>query len=269
MAITTLAGAISGVQYPRDFVKAGVTAVSGRPFSYIYQGGMPNAAAAPSPGIGGAVLTSYAGQMPFTNPVSGNSYLARLQCQSTAPGTLWLCDRLWHNSGIDVTSIVEQAFTASAQIPARDRDGTTTGNGVYAAVEVSAAVGAGTPTLTLKYTNTAGTAGQLGVNQLATVASSAAGSFYTIGLATGDTGIQKAESLTLSQTWTSGTIHVVLFRVIAMLEVPLGSVISNSVDVITSGFPRMYDDSVPFLVWVSAAGASSQTVNGQMIVTQG
>ena len=267
MAITTIDGALAGMQPARDFYKALTgTMVAGRPHSLFYTAGIPGPAAAPSPGIGGAVLTSYAGQLPFTNPGAGSTYLARIHGQATIAGTLMLCDRLWHNSGIDATSTAEQTFTSSAQIPARDANGANSGEQVFAAVEVSTAVGAGTPTLTLKYTNQAGTADKTATNIVSTVASSIAGTFYPIGLAAGDTGIQKAQSLTLSTTWSSGTIHVVLYRVIARLE--LSAQIPNALDLLTSGFARLHDNSVPFLVFIPNTTTSSN-IFGQAIWTQG
>lgn len=268
MAIVTLDGALAGMQYPREFIKAVTgTLVAGRPHSLFYLAGMPGAAVAPSPGLVGAALTTYSGQIPFTNPGSGlNTYLARLQAQATQAGSLLLCDRLWHNSGISATSTSEQVFTSSAQIPARDALGTNSGEQVLAAVEVSGVTGAGTPTLTLKYTNQSGTADKTATNVVATVASSIAGTFYPIGLAAGDRGIQKAQSIQLSATWTSGTIHAVLYRILARLE--LQAQIPNAIDALTSGFPRLYDNTVPFLVFIPNTTTTSN-ISGSVVWTQG
>jgi hypothetical protein len=267
MAITTLDGALAGMQYPREFAKGLTgTMVAGRPHSLFYLAGIPGAGVAPTPGIGGEQLTTLSGQIPFSNPVSGNTHLARFQAQATIAGTLLLCDRLWQNSGLDVTSTGEQTFTASAVIPARDANGAASGDQVFAGVEVSTATGAGTPTLTLKYTNQAGTTGKTATNVVSTVASSIAGTFYPIGLAAGDTGIQKAESLTLSATWTSGTIHVVLYRVLARLE--LTAQVGNAIDSLTSGFPRLHNNTVPFLIFIPNTTTTSN-ISGQVIYTQG
>jgi hypothetical protein len=268
MAIITLDGALAGMQYPRELVKAQTsTLVVGRPHSLLYAAGIPGAGVAPTPGIGGAVLTTYPGQIPFTNPASGlNTYLARLQALSNQAGTLLLCDRLWHNSGISITSTAEQTFTGSLQIPARDALGTDAGEQVLAAVEVSGVTGSGTPTLTLKYTNQGGTADKTATNVINTVASSIAGTFYPIGLASGDRGIRKAQSLQLSATWTSGTIHVVLYRILARLE--LLAQIPQAIDAITSGFPRLYDNSVPFPVFIPTA-TTGAIIIGHAIFTQG
>lgn len=267
MTITTLDGVLAGMQFPREFVK-GLTGamVAGRPHSLFYLAGIPGAGVAPTPGIGGEVLTTLLGQLPFSNPVSGNTYLSRFQAQATIGGTLLLCDRLWQNSGIDETLTTEQVFTGASVIPARDANGLANGDQVYAGVEISTVVGAGTPTLTLKYTNQAGATGKTATNIINTVAASIAGTFYPIGLAAGDTGIQKAESLTLSATWTSGEIHVVLYRVLARLE--LQAQLGNAIDALTGGFPRMYNNTVPFLIFIPNTTTTSN-ISGQAIWSQG
>lgn len=268
MAITSLDGVVAGMRTP-DYIAKAVTGatIAGRPVSLFYTAGVPGAAIAPTPGLAGAALTSYAGQLGFTNPVSGNSYLARFQGQSSAQGgVLLLCDRLWHNSGIVITQTTAQTVNSVAW-PARDAAGSTNGEDIIIGVEVSTATGAGTPTLTLGYTNQAGTAGKSGTNVGATSASSPIGTFYPIGLAAGDTGVRSVQTFTLSATWTSGTIHLVAYRVLAALELPAAG-IGNAIDALTSGMPRLYDNTVPFLVFIPG-GTATTNVGGQMIITQG
>lgn len=267
MAITTLDGVVAGMQYPRPFAKAATpTLVAGRPHSLFYLAGVPGAAVAPTPGIAGAALTSYAGQMPFTNPISGNSYLARLQAQATIPGTLLLCDRLWHNSGLVMTSTGAQTIN-SAAFPARDADGSTNGNQVLIGLEVTTATGAGTPTLSMSYTNDAGVAGKAGAGILTGVASSAVGAFYPMGLAAGDKGVRSIQTFTLSATWTSGAASLVAYRELARLELT-GAHTPNAIDALTSGFPRLFDNSVPFLLFIPSTTTASN-ISGQAIWTQG
>lgn len=268
MAITTLDGVIAGCQKPQFFFKAlSGTLVAGRPYSPFYTAGVPGAAVAPTPGISGAALTSYLGQLPFTNPGSGTSYLARFVGLSSAqPGQLILADRLWHNSGITITSTTAQTVNSVA-FPARDQDGSTDGKGVLLGVEVSTATGTGTPTITVDYTNSAGTASRTGTNIIATNNSSPIGTFYPIGLAAGDVGVRSVQSLTLSATWTSGTIHLVAYRILSVI--PLGSgAISTAVDVVTGGMPQMFNNTVPFVMFVPIT-TSSTSLQGSMTVTQG
>lgn len=267
MAITTLDGAIAGMQYPREFVKAVTgTMVAGRPHSTFYLAGCPGAAVAPTPGLGGTALTTYAGQIPFTNPVSGNTYLARMAGQATIAGQLLLVDRLWHNSGITITSTSAQTINSVAW-PARSADGTVNGEGVLIGVEVSGATGAGTPTLTISYTNQAGASGKTATNIVATVASSIAGTFYPIGLAAGDTGVRSIQTFTLSATWTSGTIHLVAYRILARLELTIANT-PNAIDALTSGFPRLFDNSVPFVIFIPSTTTTSN-ITGNVVWTQG
>lgn len=267
MAITTWDGALAGMKPPAEIVKAATgTLVAGRPHTQWYQAGMPGAGVASNAGIDGEILTSpVSGQIPFTNPSSGNSYLARMVGQATQGGTLMLIDKIWVNSGITITSTATQNITG-AQIPNRDANGANVGVGVYAAIEVSGATGAGTPTITVGYKNTAGQS-KTANNINPTVASSIAGTFYPIALAAGDTGIQSVESVKLSATWTSGTIHVVLYRVIARLNLTTANT-PNAIDFMTGGFPRIYDDSVLTTVFIPYT-TSSSIITGHIIVAQG
>lgn len=267
MAITTLDGVLAGMQYPRSFVKATVaTSPAGRQVSLFYQAGFPGAAVAPTPGVAGAALTSYAGQIPFSNPVSGNSYLARLQASVNNAGTLILADRLWHNSGLSMTSTSPQTVNSVAW-PARDALGTTNGNQVLIGVEISTVAGTGTPTLSMSYTNDAGTAGKTGTAILTGGTATTLGSFYLMGLDAGDTGVRSVESFTLSATWTSGAMHLVAFREIARIDIAATN-LSSSIDALTGGFPRLFDNTVPFLMFLPSA-SSGAIASGQMIVTQG
>lgn len=268
MAITTLDGVIAGCQKPQFFFKAlSGTLVAGRPYTPFYAAGVPGAAVAPTPGISGAALTSYSGQLPFTNPGSGTSYLARFVGNLGAQtGQLILADRLWHNSGITITSTTAQTVN-SVTFPARDQDGTTDGKGVLLGVEVSTQTGAGTPTITVDYTNSAGTGSRTGTNIIATNATSPVGTFYQIGLAAGDVGVRSVQSLTLSATWTSGTIHLVAYRILSILPIGVTG-IAAAVDVVTGGMPQMFNNTVPFLIYVPT-GTTSTGIQGSMTVTQG
>ena len=248
MAITSLDLAIAGERPVEEYAKAVTgTLVAGRPFSPFYLAGVPGAAVAPTPGLAGAALTSYAGQIPVP-PASGNTHLAYFQCTSSAQsGGVILADRLWHNSGFTITLATAQTVNSVAW-PARDKNGATLGDGVYLGVEVSTATGAGVPTITVSYTNSAGVAGRTATNTVPTVATSAAGTFYPIGLAAGDVGVRSVQTLTLSATWTSGTIHLVAYRPI----MPLGLVaagLPSTVNAVTGNLARVYDNSVPFLIY--------------------
>lgn len=275
MAITTLDGVIAGMQAPQPFMKVGVTmaaVAAQRAYTPWYATGNPGASVAPTIGINGEAVTYSlntpanvtGGKLIRNNPVSGNAHLARLAANATSAGTLWLIDRLWQNSGLVVTSTTAQAITP-ATLPARDNAGSTNGAGVMAAIEWSAAGGAGTPTVTLTYTDQDGDTGATGT--FTGVASPPAGTFEIFKLAAGDTGIRAPTSFIQSATRTSGTMHLVLFRVIAQIEVTAAN-IGNAIDALTSGLPRIYDNSVLQFVWFPTA-TTATTITGQYIETQG
>lgn len=270
MAITTLDGALAGMQPARYFAKNVTgTMVAGRPWSTWALAGNPGAGSF-SASLSGVALDSTSanvnGQIPFTDPVSGNSYLARFQAGATISGTLLLCDRLWHNGGFTITTTTAQTVN-SATFPARDLAGSTNGDGVLVGIEVSAACGAAAPAPTLTYTNQAGTGSRTASLSFPTANSPAAGSFFPFGLQAGDTGVRSIQSLTLGTSWVSGTINLVAYRVIAALELT-GAFVPNAIDAITSGFQKLHNGTVPFLIFIPSTTTTS-SISGQMIVTQG
>jgi len=274
MAITTLDGAIAGFQTPQPITKTGITmaAVGAmRGYTPWYAAGSPGASTATSIGVNGEAVTpalaSTGGRILRTNPAGGvNAHLGRLAINASNPGTLWLIDRLWQNSGLSVTSTAGQAIT-SATLPARDGNGGTLGANVLAAIEWSATGGAGTPTVTLNYNDQDGNAG---TGTLTAVANPPVGTFEIFTLGAGDTGIRSltsASSFQQSATRNSGTQHLVLFRVLAQVEVTAAN-IGNAVDALTSGLPRIYNDSVLQLVWFPSATTATNFL-GTYTETQG
>jgi hypothetical protein len=173
---------------------------------------------------------------------------------------------MWHNGGFTITSATSQTVT-SAAFPARDNTGTTDGAGVLLGLEVSASCGAAAPTITIGYTNSANTATRSATNYIATANSPAAGSFFPIGLQAGDIGVRSVQTLTLSVSWISGTINLVAYRPLAALECT-AAFVPNAIDALTSGFPRLFNDTVPFLVFIPSTTTTSN-ITGSVVWTQG
>jgi hypothetical protein len=207
--------------------------------------------------LNGVVLSQsggiIAGAVPFYDPTpspdSQQIYLAKVAQTGMAIGQ-WgmLCDRLWHNGGYTITSTSVQSSTTPAW-PPRDENGSSNGVNVLLGLEVSATVGAASGTVTVKYTNQAGTTGQTAVGLgYGVVSGGAAGLFYPISLAAGDYGVRALESIQLSATWTSGTINMVAYRPLAMFVCNTGSGSNpSSLNFMNSGV-RMYPGSVPFFL---------------------
>ena len=275
MAITTLDGVISGAKPPMPIIKTGVTmAATGamRGYTLWYAAGNPGASVATAIGVNGEAVnaattsaTSIQGRIPRAEAVSpAEAYLSRLAITASQAGVLWLIDRVWHNSGLPAANTVAQAITPAA-LPPRDAYGTANGNAIMAAVEWSAAGGAGTPTVTLTYTDSAGNPSATGT--LTGVASPPIGTFEIFTLAAGDVGIRAPTSFIQSATRTSGTQHLVLFRVIAQLEVTTGN-IGNAIDALTAGMPEIYPYSVLQLLWFPSSTTATNFM-GTYIESQG
>lgn len=264
MAITTLDGVVAGFQTPQYFAKAGTGGVAGRFTSFFNANGIPGRAAISTAGRGGQTLTSYPGQIPFTNPPVGQkSYLAKFLCGTRDNGTFMLCDRVWHNSGFDVTTTGSQAFTGCPNFDRDINNATGVGEGIYIGVEYYSAINS-TATINVTYTNSAGDTGRTGTTGLN--ASMTTTNFQPFTLAAGDTGVRSIQSAAITAAAASGTLSFVAYRPIALV----GAVSSNasaSIDALTSGFPEIYNDSVLFVIGIGAAGNVSLV--GSLAVTQG
>jgi hypothetical protein len=245
------------------------TMVAGRPQSLWPLAGSPGAGSYNAT-ANGAVLSSSssipAGAIPHVDPVSGNSYLARLSAMATQSGVLLLCDRLWVNQ-LTVNSTSLQSITTPTW-PARDAAGSTDGDGILVGIETSAAASATAATITMTYTNEAN-AGSKTANfvDAPSAAVTLAGAFFRLGLAAGDKGVRSIQSFQFGTAWTTGTINAVAYRPLAALEL-IGGNIGNAIDALTSGFPRLFDGTVPFLIFIPSTTTTSN-ISGSFIESQG
>lgn len=265
----TIDAALAGARHPFGFHKVtGTMEAAGVRHSLWLAAGMPGAATVPSAGLAGEALAfPVSGQLPWVNPVTGETRLFRCAAGASSSGRLLLCDRLWQNSGLAVTTTTAQTIN-SVTWPARcvGVPPNTNGNFIQLAIEVSTATTNGSPitNTTISYTNQAGTAGRTG-----TIASfpatAAAGTFVEFNLAAGDTGVRSVQSCTLGTSYGGGAIHLVAFRRLFALELP--DLTGRSEDMLTSGYPQFYDDSVPFFLW-HPTGTATTTITGEIQVTQ-
>ncbi len=268
MAITTLDGVLAGAKVPDFFQKTGITmaAVSTvRWHSHFYAAGR-TAGVAPSSGVnGGSHSSPLTGALAVPASVGGqNIHLMRAAVRANQVANIVIADRLWTNSGLSTTLTTSQAISPAA-LPARSNDETANGLGVLAAIEWSATGGAGTPNATITYTDQGGATGNTGL--VASVASPPVGTFELFPLASGDSGVRSIQSFQWSATHTSGTFHLVLFRPLISLFVPIANA-ESAVDALTSGFPRLFDGTCPFILQVPAA-TTATTISGHWITTQG
>jgi hypothetical protein len=95
----------------------------------------------------------------------------------------------------------------------------------------------------------------------------AVGSFIPLPLAAGDVGVQTIASLTLSATMTSGAFSLVAYRELASIPVTAANILS-AVDAVTSGFPQLFNNTVPFVLFLPTT-TTAPVINASLIVTQG
>lgn len=267
MAITTLDAAVSGAQPTVPYIKLGTTmpTVGGlRCYNPRYASGNPGPATAPSAGVNGTAITGPGSQIIRANPATGSAYVMGVDMTGTANGTLWLIDRLWENSGLSVTLTTAQAITPAA-LPARDRTGTSSGVDVMAGIEWTAAGGAGTPTVTLTYTDQTGATGKSAT--FTALASAPVGTFEIFQPGAANGGVRAPTSFIQSATRTSGSMSLVLFRKLAVVPCPISNV-ASAIDFLTGYAQRVYNDScLEFLWWPT--GTTAMSFFGGYTETQG
>jgi len=181
--------------------------------------GYPTAGATPSSGLAGDIPTAATlGALPMAASGPGTLYAARMQAgfsTSGQAGLVVLYDRVWHNSGISATVTTAQTINSVA-LNRPDANGKE----VEAWWQVYAAMGAGTPNVTLTYTDQDGNTAQSGSSGVlaTTMAVNRTGPFI---LASGDTGVRSIQTWQADATFTSGTIGLVLRRPLLYLAVPV------------------------------------------------
>lgn len=271
MALTTLAAlnsALPGQRFEWQKTPAGL--VSAAWYSPWTVAGLPGQGVAPSSGLGGNVPTSATvGAFPFVNPASGFSYLARLNATmgisgSSSPLTLAVYDRLWHNSGISSTITTAQTVSANdAAAVALTRSGAV---GAEAWWEVYVVMGAGTPTVTLTYTNQSGTSSRTGSSG-ALATTMALGRTERFTLNAGDTGVKSIQTWQASATFSSGTIGLVIRKLLCAEFLEAKG--SPSVrDALRTGMPRIYDDACLEVLFLPTTG-TAPNCPFSMFVAQG
>lgn len=271
MAISDMNSIAAGIIGPPTlFGKAALTAEAiGTGVTCWYEPGLIGAGAAPTGGLNGVVFTgpSVTGQIPMPAAVAGKTTsIERFSLvHAGGIGSVWLIDRMWGNVPV-VTTTGAQAVTSPAW-PARDISASTNGAGVYLTLEVSATTGnAGAITnTTASYTNSAGTAGRTATLSSAPI-TALTGTWLPFNLQAGDLGVRSVQSITLGTSYVSGAVHLIAFRYITDLPVPLTATGYASAFP-GNGLPTVWDASVLQLVyWPSSTTVG--TVAGSVTYVQ-
>lgn len=189
---------------------------------------------------------------------------------TTAPAVMMLVDLVLFYRVTSVTVTTAQTLDNTITLP-RYTDGA--GLMAFAWNTSATAMGAATPTITLNYTNQAGTAGRTTPTVLPTCKTAAANGLILysgtgagkynpfIPLAGGDTGIRSIQSLTLSASYVSGEFAIALCK--PLITLPIGALgVVTERDYVNGlpSLPRVYDGAN--LIWLMGSGAATPVNSG-------
>lgn len=194
--------------------------------------------------------------------INASAYTA---AATVAPCILMLVDLLGFYRVTTTTVITAQTLNNTVTLPRY-----TSGDGVQAFIFANNAValGAGTPSFTLNYTNSASTSGRVtptvlpigktaAANGLIVYSGNGAGKFGPfIPQQGGDRGIQSIQSITQSATYTSGEYSIGMCKPLLTLPITtLGVACERDLMNQIPSLPRVYDGAN--LVWLMYSGAAT------------
>jgi hypothetical protein len=193
---------------------------------------------------------------------------ARLNPSGIGGQAVILVDMLNVSGGLNATLTTAQ--TTNLPIAALTRF--TSGEGVMAGLCIWSNIGATATTVTISYTNQAGTPGQISTaTQIGgSNVANAAGRIILIPLAAGDSGVRSVESVTLAGTTaTAGNFGVCLFRPLAIMAINDWQG-AHAIDAIsTGGFVGALAEVHPdACLSVFGIGNVSQAVGGAIILAE-
>ena len=188
---------------------------------------------------------------------------AQTAAGTTAPCVLMLVDLLGFYPITTVTTITAQTLNNTVTLPRY-----TDGAGVQAFLTPSTVMGAATPNLSINYTNSGATAGRVTPatlpigNSAAAVTSvvysgTGAGKYGPfMPLVAGDAGIRSVQSVTISTSYLSGVLNLVLCKPLMTLPITTLGVTAER-DLVNQfmSMPKIYDGAC--LTWLMLAGANT------------
>lgn len=234
--------------------------IAGRWASLWTYDGQPGGGTAP--GAVAAPTNATAGALPFTSPGGGReSHVTQAWGTGLVGGTILLYDRLLHISGLSGT-------VATAQTVGGTLTRNTGGAGNFAFAEIYTIIGTTGVTITMSYTNQAGTSGRT-----STATSFGATNFreqtraILLPLASGDSGIRAIASVTHATTGTAGNYGITIGRPLAYLAIGAAGA-PGWRDFVTGmpGIPNFEAGTCPALLWSPATTTAPEIFGGYSIV---
>jgi hypothetical protein len=254
MAISTLDGWIESAKQRVTFVKmlatrSGAVGVFQNILDLIGR---------PGPGVlagtdtaAGVVPTHATAGFPLINAFGGGAtgYLSSVTCWGSLGTRFELMDLLFKAGAY--------SFNASTTLASQPSyAGRIPGGTDYSDTEIwfdGVTQFTGNPTLTVTYTNQAGTTGRT-TGAIAFGFAPAVGRMHPLPLQAGDVGVQKIESVTMTVA-TVGTFNILVTRRLWSGKIP-GAFASASADLLNTGMPEVFEDSALFLGVASDTGVT-------------
>lgn len=229
------------------------TSVAIIPFSVFELAGNPGAGTlAGANSANGVVPTDATAGCPTINAFGGSNtgYLTKVEYFNSVISRLTIYDLLWKGGTYAFTAGTTNLSSQpaiSSRCPDYPGSGTVFGNGVEIWVEVSTAFLTGNSwQIQVTYTNSAGTTGRTSIISAAQAAAALTlGKMFTLALQAGDSGVQKIESVIVTNggtAMTAGAVNVLLLRRLWENRITVAN--SGGIDdIFKTGAPVVYADS--------------------------
>ena len=193
----------------------------------------------------GAISAPSAGVPPIVAFGSGNrGYLSALNFRNSITGAARLYDRIWAAGAIPQTTGTT-TFSGQPSISSRVPSGTNY-SGTEILIEFVTPVSVGNGTITVGYTNQSGVSGRT-TTGFVVAGSNIATTIAEMTLQSGDIGVQKVDSVTVSGATGTFTFNVVIARRLADFT----SCIANAKELLSwdqTEAPEVFQDSAFWLV---------------------
>lgn len=242
---------------PRVAGAAATTPIAGRGASLWTYDGMP---------AGGAVPTSAAipdrtttGAISFSAPGGGrDKHLIGAHIAPLTAGVYLLYDRLFHIGGLNGTSTSDQTIQNAPPSPALTRNTGGAGNIVF--YEIYTIIGTTSRTLTMTYTNQAGTGSRTATINIGSTNFREVTRAQRIPLAAGDTGVRAVEKIALdASTGTVGDFGITIAQPLAWVAVgAAGTAGWRDYTTGLPGIPVIDPDACLSLLFIPAAATAPE-----------
>jgi hypothetical protein len=231
--------------------------IAGRPASAWRYDGYPAGGAVPT--VGAIPTLATTGALTFTPAGGGREkFLISMGVVSFHAGLFLLYDRLFHIGGLSGTSTAAQSVQGSPASPSLSRN--ITGEGNIAWAEIYTLIGTSSTTLTMTYTNQAGTGGRTATTNIGATDFREVSRVLRIPLAAGDSGIQAVESVQLTATTgTAGNFGITIAQPLAWI--PVGAAGTGGWRDYTTGLPgipAIDPDACLALAYIPAAATAPE-----------